>query len=210
MHKTLQKGDDKIQQICDQLRLETLDPAREEAKQIVDDASVKAEEIIAAARKEVERLHKDARNQIEQERNVFESSLEQASKMVLEKLRQSIEKQLLREELFTELENKASSPEVIAKIINALIDAIDKEGINSDLQATIPRAVSVQQLTQYLTEKTLNRLKKDNIVLNDIRGGVQLKLKDKRITLDMTEKTLQDLLVEYVGSAFRERLFVEQ
>lgn len=209
MDKTLQKGEDKIQQICDILRLETLQPAKEEAARIIEEAKTRAEQMIAEARKEIAKQHAAVKAQIEQERNVFESSLEQSGKMALEKLRQSIETQLLSEDLFEEVESKTSSPETVAKIINALVEAIEKEGINSDLKAVIPHTMTVDQLTQYLTAKTLKRLRHDKITVGDIKGGVQLKLMDKRITLDMTDKTLKALLLDYIGNAFRERLFVE-
>lgn len=209
MSKTLQKGDDKIQQICDILRLETLEPAKEEAARIVEEAKLRADNLIAEAKKEIAKLQASAKAQIDQERNVFESSLDQAGKMVLERLRQSIETKLLREDLFNEVEVKTSSAETISKIINALVDAIAKEGINSDLKAIIPHTVSIEELIGFLSENTLKRLRSDRIVVGDIKGGVQLKLMDKRITLDMTDKTLKALLLDYIGNAFRERLFVE-
>lgn len=209
MHKTLQKADDKIQQICDQLRLETLEPAREEAQRIVEEAQARAEEILAKAHQEAQGIQQEAREQLEQERNVFDSTLEQAGKMVLEKLKQSISKQLFREELFAEIESKTAARDVVARIINALVEALDKDGIDSDLIAAIPKTVSADELAEFLTKKTLKRLSKESIVLSDIQGGVQLKLADKRMTLDMTDKTLQELLKEYVGSAFRKRLFIE-
>lgn len=209
MEKTLQKGNDKIQQICEKLRLETLEPARAEAQTIIEEAENRAKMMILEARKEIESLHKAARQEIEQERNVFESSLDQAAKLALEKLRQSIENKLLREDLMSEVTEKSSSKDVVAKLINALVMAIEKEGINSDLQAIIPKTISVDELTQYLTEKTLSKLKKEQIILGDLNGGVELKLKNMRMTLDISDKTLQSLLIEYIGSAFRERLFVD-
>lgn len=206
--KTLQKGEDKIQQICDKLRLETLEPAKHEAHQIIEEAKSRAEQIISDARLEVESYHEAARKQIEQERNVFESSLEQAGQMAVEKLRQAIENRLIREDLFTEVEQRSSAPDVVGKILNALIEAVEKEGISGNLEATIPAAVSVDELTAYLTEKTRKQLQKENIQIGGIKGGVQLKLRDKRMTLDMSEEVLQSLIRDYIGSAFRERLFV--
>ena len=48
--KTLDKGKDKIKQICDVLREETIAPAKEEGQRIVRDAKAEADEIIAKAR----------------------------------------------------------------------------------------------------------------------------------------------------------------
>ena len=82
--RSLEKGQDKIQKICDKLRHDTLEPAEEEAQQILKEARKKAESIKAEAERHAEQLVKQARGQIEQERNVFHSSLHQAAKQTIE------------------------------------------------------------------------------------------------------------------------------
>ena len=47
--RSLEKGRDKIQKICDKLRHETLEPAIEESQQLLVEARKKAESIVADA-----------------------------------------------------------------------------------------------------------------------------------------------------------------
>ena len=63
--RSLEKGQDKIQKICDKLRHETLEPAEREAQQIIEEARKKAEAIQAEAERHAEQLIKQARGQIE-------------------------------------------------------------------------------------------------------------------------------------------------
>ena len=89
--KTLDKGQDKIQKICNVLRQETIEPAQKQAETIVAEAKERAHKIQVEAEKEAEKLHEDARAAIEKEKNVFDSSLSQAVKQSLETLRQEVE-----------------------------------------------------------------------------------------------------------------------
>ena len=47
--KGLESGKDKIQKICDALRKETLEPAKQEAREIVENAHMQASEIVTEA-----------------------------------------------------------------------------------------------------------------------------------------------------------------
>ena len=93
--KTLDKGSEKIQKICDVLREETLEPAKKQGQEIIRDAQKQAKQIIDDAHKSAEKLHQDARQAIEQEKVAFQSTLAQASKQSLEALRQGVEKFIL-------------------------------------------------------------------------------------------------------------------
>jgi V/A-type H+-transporting ATPase subunit E len=86
MEKTLERVDIRIQKICDALREETLEPAKEEAQHIIEQAKVHAEEIKKEAEKQKQTLLDNSKKTIEKDRNVFNSSLEQATKQSLEEL----------------------------------------------------------------------------------------------------------------------------
>ena len=49
--KELETGKNKIQKICDVLRNETLDPAKQEAREIIENAHIQAAKIIEDAKK---------------------------------------------------------------------------------------------------------------------------------------------------------------
>ena len=114
--KSLEKGQDKIQKICDTLRHEVLKPAQVEASRLVEAAKEEAQELIAKAEKEADQLIKQARSQVEKERSVFRSSLQQSSKQVLEFLRQEIEQKFFNEELQNLLEKQSANPKLIAEL----------------------------------------------------------------------------------------------
>ncbi len=205
--KTLDKEQDKIQKISEQLRREILEPAQEEARKIIVEAKKKAAQINVEAEKQAEELIQSGRKAIEQERNVFHSSLQQSAKQVIEALRQSIEHNLFNEQLHKIINQATVNPKAIADLIKAITTSIEKEGTAVDLSAIIPKSVSTKEINDLLTDNILKKLKEQSVVLGDFDGGVQVKFLDKNLTLDVTDETLQDLIARYVRKDFRKLIF---
>ena len=207
MDKTLEKGEEKIQKICDALRKETLEPAQREADEIIGEAKARGEQIIAEARAEAEKILSHARDNIEQERNVFHSSLEQASRQGLEELRQTIERKLFNAELHQLVAKQTQDPKVIGKLVDAVVVAIGKEGLKTEISAIIPETIKPEQVNSVLSEGILKKLKEGGVILGEFAGGAQVKLHDQRMTIDISEQSLIDLLSKYLRKDFRELVF---
>ncbi len=69
--KTLEKGKDKIQHICQVLKEETLKPAQDEAEKIIARAKKERDEILKGAGKNADKMLEAARECIEREKIVF-------------------------------------------------------------------------------------------------------------------------------------------
>ncbi len=205
--RSLEKGQDKIQKICDKLRRETLEPAKEDAQEILADARKKAENIKVEAEHHAEHLIKQARGQIEQERNVFYSSLQQAAKQTVEGLRQEIEHKLFNEELQSLLEKHLADPKVVAELINGIVKAIEKEGLATDLTAVIPRLVSAEEINLLLLEGIRKRLQGKPLEVGSFAGGAQVKLHGKKMTLDLSDQAIKEMLANYMRKDFRKLIF---
>lgn len=205
--KTLDKQQDKIQEICDVLRKQTLEPAQTEATKILEDARTKAEQIVSEAEHHVETLISDARKNIERERNIFHSALTQAAKQSIEALKQTIEQQLFNPELTNLVIQQSSDPKVIAQIVVSMIKAIEKEGINAEMTAYIPSSVDPREVNALLGKEILNKLKNNGVTLGSFLGGAKVRIEGKNITLDLSNNEIQDLIQRYVRKDFRNLLF---
>lgn len=205
--KTLETGFDKVQKICDVLRQETLEPAKQEAQKIIAEAKREAEQILQDAHHQGEKMMADVRRVLEQERNVFQSSLSQAEKQSLERLRQAIDHQLFDEELHHFVTQYTADPHVIAKLIESIVRAIEKEGLSADLSAIIPASVSVKEVNALLASNILNKLKEKSVVLGEISGGVKIRLENKKMTLDISNAEIESLLKRHLRKDFRSRMF---
>jgi len=154
-----------------------------------------------------EQLLADAKEQIERERAIFESSLSQTSRQVIEALKQEIKEKVFHKELLHLLKNEMSKPEVLSRLINAVIGAIEKEGIESNLSVYIPEAVPAREVNALLLQNILDKLQEKSVLLGPISGGIALKLHDKNITIEITDSALEELIERYSRRDFHEIIF---
>ena len=204
----LDKGEEKIKKICDVLRHETIEPAKQEAEKIIEDAHKRAEGIVEEAEQKIDKMKEDAKAKIEQERNVFHSSLEQAAKQSIEALRQSIEQKFFNDEMAAVIEQETSNPKVIAQLISNMIKAIEEEGTSADFSALIPKTVDAEEVARFLGEGIIKKLREKSVLVGDFNGGAQVKLHDKRMTIDVTAAALKELMLRYVRKDFRKLIFI--
>lgn len=207
--KTLEQGKQKIQKICDVIKEETLEPARKEAATIISQAEERARTIIEEAEKQAERTQGEVRQTLEQERHIFQSSLVQASRQTITMLKQEIENKLFNSTIKELVENHPDDSKLAAKLVEAIVKAIDKEGISTDLSAAVSKSLPAKEVNALLSEQILAKLKEKSVVLGDFASGVQVKLHDKRMTLDISDKVLTELLANYVRKDFRKWIFAE-
>lgn len=205
--KTLEQGEERVQKLCDALRRETLEPAQVEARELVEKAQRQAHEIVERARAEAAAVEQAAREKIEQERAVFNTSLEQASKQAMEVVRQSIEKELLRDQLYQEIVASTSNEKVVSKLVEVILKSLDQSGIESDLSAVIASSCDAEAVNHHLGQKMVDRLKEGGVVIGGFEGGVRVVLHDEQITLDITAEALLELLGRFLRRDFREMLF---
>lgn len=205
--KTLEEGQTKIKKICDQLRRETIEPAKQEADAIIAAANKKKEEIIADGEKEAKKLIAQAHTTIAQERNVFNSSLEQAGKQAIEALRQDIEHKLFNEELQRLLDKPMGDPQIIANLINALVKDIEQKGVEANLEVLIPKHISPSAVNALLLSEVTKKLQGKPLQLDNFAGGIQVKLVGKKMTVDLTDRTVKDLIAKYIRKDFRQMLY---
>lgn len=205
--KGTETGNDKVKKICDILRRETLDPAINEAEQIVLSAKQQAERIIAAGLKEAEKLKDEARQDIERQKNVFQSSLNQACKQALESLKQSIEEKLFNQQLARTITSYTQDPKVLAQLISAVVKGIEKEGTDVALSVYVPAAVPARSVNMLLAQDILDKLKEKGVLIGTLAGGIEVKLHKDNITIDISDAALKELVAGYIRKDFRELIF---
>lgn len=203
-------GKETVKRICEVLKEDTLNPAREEAESIIHKAKADAERITEDAQKQAKQMKEAAIKEIEGREKVFRSSLNVACKKTLEELKQDIEENLFAIGIKNFIGDQMKSPEIITKLIIAIISAIEKEGVDADLRAIIPSTLSVEEINQQLALEVLNRLEEKSVVLGKISAGVQVKMVNQDLTLDMTQGTLESLVSRYVREDFKALIFSPQ
>jgi V/A-type H+/Na+-transporting ATPase subunit E len=205
--KGLETGEDKVKKICEVLKRETLDPAEQEAEELIATAHREADAILADAHASAKKMADDAHFEIEKQKTIFKASLSQACRQAIEALKESIEHRLFNPELSQLVSKPLQDPQLIAKLITAVIHALEKEGTESDLSAVIASTVSARTVNELLASEVLKKLKEKSVILSTIGGGVEIKLLKNQITIDLTDETIQEMIATYIRKDFREFVF---
>lgn len=205
--KGLETGKDKVKKICDALRRETLEPAIHEAERLLEETREEAKKIIEAARQKSESLLSSANAEIERERSVYQSTIKQASKQAIEVLKEQIEQKLFNRELARMLTKTTQDPKILQKLIEAVIKALEKDGIDTDLSVYVPAAVPARAVNELLGSEILSKLKEKSVLLGPMTGGIEVKLGKENISIDITDQALKELVANYIRKDLREMFF---
>jgi V/A-type H+-transporting ATPase subunit E len=98
-------------------------------------------------------------------------------------------------------------PKILAKLIETILTAIEKQGIEGDISAFVAAEVSAREVSSLLAPKVLERLREKGVLAGGFVGGVEIKLHKNNITLDMSENAIRELIASYVRKDFRAMLF---
>lgn len=207
--KEIERGKDKLKEICDAIKSQTIDPAKQKANEIIENAKLEASDIKHKAEKERTALLNLTEKEIQQKQSLCLSSIKSASKQVIDQLKQEIENEFFSTNLHDLVTKALSTPDIIAQLINALVKAIEKEGISLDLSAFIPREADPKKISALLAKEVLEKLKEKQVVPAEFSGGAKIKLHDKQITIDMSDEGLTSLLARYIRKEFREMIFTD-
>ena len=208
--ENLDTGKDKIKKICEILKNETLQPAQEEAQKIIEGAQQEARNIQRAAELQAEETVSAAKAKMAKHKELFDHSIRLACGQVLESLRQEIENHLFNTSLSAWLSKQTLDADLAAKLINAIVKAVEKEGTSAELSAIIPSQIPAEKVNALLLKEVLGKLREKSVILGGMNGGVQLKLHDKQLTLDLSDEALKELLGKYIRKDFRDLLFQAQ
>jgi V/A-type H+-transporting ATPase subunit E len=205
--KNLETGKDKIQKICDAIRKETLEPAKQEAREIIENAHLQASEIVQEAKEAAAAMKKEALNEIAERQKVFESSLNLACRQGIESLKQKIERDLFAKELTELVDKEMVRPEIIAELIQSFMRSLEDQGIEEDFEVLIPKSISPRSINGLLAQGILDRLKKHSVELGDFHGGVKIRMKGRDITIDISEEVVRELIANYIRRDLRDLVF---
>jgi V/A-type H+-transporting ATPase subunit E len=205
--RNLATGKDKIQKICDSIRKETLEPVKQEAREIIENAHLQASEIVREAKAEAERATAQAAEEIEEKHRLFQASLQLASRQGIEFLKQRIEQELFNPELANMVAQETANPNVIVHLLESFMKSLEEKGIEEDFEAIIPKEITPRMINGLLTQKILDRLKNRSVEIGDFHGGVQIRLKDRKITIDISDVVLRELIASYIRRDFRDLIF---
>jgi len=205
--KSLESGKDKIQKICDVLKKETLEPAKQEAREIIENAHLQAVEIVKEAQKKSEELAAAGLKDLEEKQKVAQASMQLACRQAVEQLKQNIEEELFEKQLSELVTKEMTDSKMIAHLINSFMRAMEEKGVEEEFLAMIPQDISPRAINALIVAQALDRIKNHTVVVGDFKGGAQIRLVGRQITIDISDAAVRELIAQYIRRDFRDMVF---
>lgn len=202
-------GEERLAAICQALRQETLTPAQQEAEALLLAATREAEHIREQAKKDAEELKLYAKREIEKERTLFHSSLQHAAFQALESLKGQIENLLFNKGLNALVNEQFQATESLGSILNALASMMEKEGLSEACDLWIGSHVNKEALLASLAKNALSIFSQDTIRIGSFPQGFRLLIKNKHMSIEVTEESVKELMASVLKRDFRKYLFQE-
>jgi V/A-type H+/Na+-transporting ATPase subunit E len=205
--EALEKGKSKLGEICEILRKETLEPAQNDAQEIINAAKEEAQKIKKRANADAKQILEGAHAEVEQKRRLFENSMDLASKQSFEQLRQKVEDHFFSIELQELAANILKENELVAKLIAAIVNTVEKEGLGTNLAIGISKTIKAEDISKYLMADLVGKLKNGELPVESVGKGAVVKLIDAKMTIDISEDSLKELMGGFLRDSFRQILF---
>lgn len=205
--QSLETGKDKIQKICDAIRKETLEPVKQEASELIENAHTMAKKIVEDAEKIALAIKKKTDQEVKDRLKDLETQLAHAAKLSVETLKQKIEHELFSKELGQVVAGQMADKNIIVKLIESFMRSLETQGIEEDFEVVVPKEISAREINGMLAKHVLERMKGHGVQLDGFEGGVKLVMKDRQITIDITNRAVQDLLATFLRRDLRDLVF---
>jgi vacuolar-type H+-ATPase subunit E/Vma4 len=207
--KNLDTAKGKIQSICDAIKNEAIEPANQKAKEILDNAKLQAAEIVEQAKRESEQIHQKTDKELAEKKQKVETALRLAGREALASLKETLKKDVFSPTFKKLIQQPLNQEKVVSNLIDCLVEAIKKEGIDGDLIAYVSKKMDPKKVSEAISSEILRHLSGQKIHLGNFEGGVVLSIVEDKISLDMSDQALFEMFTKYLRKDFYHFIFSE-
>jgi V/A-type H+-transporting ATPase subunit E len=207
-----------IDALISRLRDEGVQRGRTQAEQIVKDAQTKAETTVKKAQQEAEQIVSKARGEAENLKRAAEEAMELAFRDTVLALKAQLTHRF-SEEVQRLVSEDEQDPELLEKMILE-VTGRSKEDIDQSQQVEVllPRKVAgLEELSRNPEEleqgiltrfvrSTVKEMMREGVsfgVAKDAQSGLRIRLVDKEVVLDLSDRAVADALLDHLQPRFR-------
>ena len=202
-------GDERLAAICQLIRNETLDPAKEEAEQIKHAAERDAAHIRAEAKRHAEQMLHDARTLLKTEKDAFDASLEMTARHTVALLKEKVEHTLFNPAFDRYLSKELSDEKKTAHLLDLIIQGIEKEGLEGDLSIWLGKNLDREEVLKNICFETAQQIAQNTVFSGEHTSGLVVKITDRHLSIEITPQGLKELMAGFLRPDFRAMLFKE-
>ncbi len=200
--KNTYKTEDKILQICKELREKAITPVEEEKSRILLEAKELADKMVEEARGQRDAILQKTTREVEEKLKRMDSALAAAYKDTIENLKSAIKEKLIHPAWQDLCKAELRDKGVIAALITSLVNGVEKDGIDSDISVYIPQMLVKSDVDKLLADEIKKRLQNKGVLLSgQVGSGVYMRLEKDKIAYDFT--ALEEMVWPHLYEEFR-------
>lgn len=204
-----------VQELIDQIREKGVNAGKDEGTRIVEDAEQRAEWILKQAKEEAEAIRKEAEQHASFVKDAGKDALGLAFRDIKLKLKDELSIQF-SEQLRKVVAQELQDPDTLKSL---LISAVSKtnipdEGVRIMLPANVkgvnelredPKLLEQGPLVELVSDTAKKMLSKgvDIKLDKNINSGLTFLLKDGEVSVEMTDSSLSEMLLQHLQPRFR-------
>lgn len=206
-----------IDELVRKLKSEGIDAGQEQGSALLADAEKKAAEILQKAEIKAKTLLEDSRHQIEMDKRAADEAVKIAFRDLVLDMKSRMLKRL-SDSFSRQVDQAINDPKLIEKLIleaAAQITRDNKLPATNNAEILLPeKMLKLQDIKQnpdqasndelsQLVSSLRQTLLQQGLELNSHRGsGIRLRLSKENIDVDITDKAIADLLLDYLQPRF--------
>lgn len=209
-----------VDQLVQKLKQEGVDAGRQEAEKILAQAKSQAQGLISQAKVQAAEELDRARDQVRREKRAVQESLQVAYRDLILSIKSDLQLRFAQEVRF-EIGEFVSQSQQLEKLVLAAIDRIlgdTQWPEGSNVEVILPEHIDeLKDITQNpqqahggaLTEFVFTvqeKLLREGVTLRangDQKGGIRLALEQEKVSLDLTDEAISDLLLSFLSPRFQ-------
>ncbi|MDM7859821.1 hypothetical protein QTP81_04305 [Alteromonas sp. ASW11-36] len=207
-----------VDQLIERLKNEGVAAGEQKANAIIADAEQQAKQIIAKAKQESQQRINKAREQAREFQSAAESALKIAVRDMMlglksdltrelsEDLQRLVSEAMLKTEVLEQLIVEAAASSIkTAKAAKNIEVILPEKIIGLSELRNDPSALKTGPISELVFGLTQNRLREgvSFVVSEDLNAGIQIRLVDKDVTLDLSDSAVSELLLAHIQPRFR-------
>jgi vacuolar-type H+-ATPase subunit H len=199
-----------LKEICDEIRKSTLEPASQEAAQVIQQAKEEASSLIRKAKEEAARIEQETLAKIAKEKASHQESLQRASRDLWNLLQEQFEKQFFSPAMQQLLEGMDRDIKPIANLLEAIIHSLKDKGLDRSLTLELSSTIDKELLARHVSQEIV-QIVRSGTTNPTLRGGIIVKSSEGKrgLTLEVSQESLMELLKELISPALRNLLFTQ-
>lgn len=207
-----------VEALIDRLRNEGVNSGRTQADQIVQEAEERADSIIKQAEKQAAQMVKQAREESHNLERAANQALEVAFRDTVLALKSQLT-QRFTGEVQRLVGNETEKPELLKKLILEVVGSVKETVTEADqVEVLLPRRVegleelsrNPEELKQGILTHFIRLITQDMLregvsfgISKDNKGGLQLRLIDQEVVLDLSDAAIAEVILEHLQPRFR-------